>query len=104
MYLSRYDLEQLFGSADVEATVKDEYLNSIVKDIACWHLLRLSNVAIDYTVFRTAYEDAIAALKSIMTGQAQPQGWPYTHVTEPTGIPDGSSISWNSNLRRNNYY
>ncbi len=103
MYLSRYDLVQLFGTDTVSPTVQDEYLKSLVKDLACWHLLRLSNSGIDYTAFRTAYQDAIAALKNIMNGQAQPQGWPYLDTTSES-VPPGDSINWNSNPKRNNYY
>lgn len=103
MYLVRYDLIQLFGTDSVSATVQDEYLKSLVKDIACWHLLRLSNVGIDYAAYRTAYQDAITALKNIMTGQAQPQGWPYLDTTSES-TPAGDSISWNSNPKRHNYY
>ena len=103
MYLARYDLVQLFGTDTSDPRVHDEYLNSLVKDIACWHLLRLSNASMDYTVFRTAYQDAIAALKNIMAGQAQPQGWPYLD-TSSESVPQGDAISWNSNPKRNNYY
>jgi hypothetical protein len=103
MYLAKYDLVQLFGTDVLAPTVEDEYLKSLVKDLACWHLLRLSNVAIDYTVFRTAYQDAIAVLKNIMAGQAQPQGWPYLDATAES-VPQGDAISWESNPKRHNYY
>lgn len=104
MYLSRYDLLQLFGSDDTDATVHDEYLNSLVRAIACWHLVLLSNTGIDHAAFRTSYEDALNALKSIMAGQAQPQGWPYLDTTETIPAPDGDAISWQSNPKRNNFY
>lgn len=103
MYLVRYDLEQLFGSDITDATIRDEYLNRLIKDIACWHLIRRSNTGIDYAVFRTAYEDAIAALKNIMSGQAQPQGWPYL-APRDNSIPKGDAINWSSNPKRNNFY
>ena len=103
MYLARYDLVQLFGTDTTAPTVTDEYLKSLVRDLACWHLLRLSNVGIDYTAYRTAYQDAIAVLKNIMSGQAQPQGWPYLDTTGETA-PQGDAISWSSNPKRNNYY
>ena len=103
MYLGKYDLVQLFGTADVAATVDDEYLRSLVKDLACWHLLRLSNTAADQATYRTAYTDAINALKTIMSGQAQPAGWPYLDTTSES-VPCGDAIKWNSNPRRNNYY
>ncbi len=103
MYLARFDLAQLFGTNTLQPAVHDEYLRSLVKDIACWHLLRLSNVGVDYTVYRTAYQDALTTLKNIMAGQAQPQGWPYAD-TATEDIPDGDTISWSSNPKRNNYY
>jgi hypothetical protein len=103
MYLGRYDLVQLFGTDITSPVIQDEYLKSLVKDLACWHLLRLSNAGIDFTAYRTAYQDAINALKTIMAGQAQPQGWPYIDTTSESA-PQGDSISWNSNPKRNNYY
>jgi len=103
MYLGRYDLVQLFGTDVASATVHDEYLKSLVKDIACWHLLRLSNAGIDFTAYRTAYQDAITALKSIMAGQAAPDGWPYADTTGESA-PQGDAIGWSSNPKRNNYY
>ncbi len=103
MYLGRFDLVQLFGTDTLAPTVTDEYLKSLVKDLACWHLLRLSNVGIDYSVYRTAYQDAVNALKSIMNGQAQPQGWPYLDTTGETAA-QGDTIVWSSNAKRSNYY
>ncbi len=103
MYLARFDLVQLFGTDTLAPVITDEYLKSLVKDLTCWHLLRLSNVGIDYAVYRTAYQDAISTLKNIMAGQAQPQGWPYAD-TSTEDAPDGDTISWSSNPKRNNYY
>jgi hypothetical protein len=104
MYLSRYDLVQLFGSDDAPPAVTDEFLKSIVKDIACWHLLRISNSGIDYATARTAYQDAITSLKNIMTGQAQPENWPYADTSATPPPPGGNTISWDSNPKRSNYY
>lgn len=103
MYLARFDLVQLFGTDTDEPTINDDYLKSLVKDLACWHLLRLSNVHADHAAFRIAYTDALAALKNIMAGQAQPQGWPYAAIAS-ADLPDGDAISWHSNPRRDNFY
>lgn len=103
MYLSRYDLIQLFGTDSEPPAVQDEFLKNIVKDIACWYLVRLSNTGVDYNAYRTAYQDAITALKGIQSGQAQPNGWPYIDTTSESA-PDGDTISWNSNPKRTNYY
>ena len=103
MYLARFDLVQLFGTDTLSPTIEDEYLKSLVKDIACWHLLRLSNAGVDFTAYRTAYQDAITTLKNIMSGQAQPEGWPYID-TDSERTPPGDSINWQSNPKRHNYY
>jgi Protein of unknown function (DUF1320) len=103
MYLNRYDLLQLFGNESTPPEVQDEYLKSLVKDLACWHLLRLSNTNVDYSALRTGYQDAIAVLKNIQSGCAAPEGWPYADTTSETAVP-GDSISWSSNPKRNNYY
>jgi hypothetical protein len=102
LYLGRYDLAQLFGTDKDDSSVSDELLKCLVKDIACWHLLRLANPGTDQASYRQAYTDAIATLKCIMTGQAQPP-WPYASATSED-IPDGNTISWSSNPRRNNAY
>ena len=103
MYLARFDLYQLFCSRGSTPSFQDEYLKSMVKDIACWHLLRLSNPGIDLSTYRTAYQDAIASLKNIMNGQAQPQGWNYAN-TDNEVANKGDSINWNSNPKRENFY
>ncbi len=102
LYLAKYDLVQLFGTETNAPTMHDALLDTLLKDIATWHLIRLSNVATDITIFRNAYNDALKTLKSIMAEQAEPQGWPYA----PKHIPqkDGDSISWNSNTKRENHY
>ena len=103
MYLSRYDLLQLFGDDTTPPAIHDEYLEKLVKDLACWHLLRLSPAGLDDAAYRRCYEDAISTLKNIMSGQLEPQGWPYQE-TAAQNPPPGDSISWNSNPKRHNYY
>jgi hypothetical protein len=103
MFLTRFDLVQLFGTDTDGPSVPDEYLKSLVKDIACWHLIRLSSTGVDQATCRQAYQDALAALKSIQAGQAQPAGWPYA-TTSPYTAPSGDAIAWSSNPKRNNFY
>ena len=104
MYLARFDLLQLFGDATTSPTFTDGYLNSLLKDIALWHLMRLANPAIDTAMARKAYEDAIIALKNIMEGVVQPAGWPYAPGNSETTLPDNGAIEWTSIPKRNNYY
>lgn len=104
LYLSRYDRAQLFGSApdDTAATFTDPYLTGLVKDIAMWQLINLGNPNMLSDQLRTRYEDAIATLKLIQSGKANPD-WPYF---DATGIetPPGVSVSAHSNTKRVNRY
>src|ERR1700761_2899550 len=97
MYLARYDLVQLFGTDTTAPTIQDEFLKSLVKDITCWHIIRLSNAGVDYATARTIYEDAIQTLTAIKQGDVQPQGWPYIDTTHETA-PQGDNVAWTSNL------
>ena len=103
MYLGRFDLLALFGDVHTIPQVQDEFLKHLLKDMACWYIIRLANPVIDYRSFRDAYENAIKTLEKIMQGQADPPGWPLKEiVAEDT--PEGTSISWSSNPKRNNYF
>lgn len=104
LYLSRFDLVQLFGTNTVAPTINDPLLQSLLKDIAVWHLLRLSGTGVNNAVYRIAYEDALKTLKSIMEGQAIPDGWPYAAVAISNSLPDGDAITWHSNAKRSNHY
>ena len=100
MYLSRYDLAQLFGDGTTAATVNDEYLKRLIKDIACWHLLRLCNAGIDMTTARYAYEHTIKDLNAIQNAEVNPQDWPYNTDTSDSAR---SEVLWNSNPKRSYY-
>ncbi len=103
-YCSRYDTEALFADDS-----EQPHLKQLVKDIACWHIIRLANPNIHTEFARTCYEDALNFLKSVMKGQADPVGWPYPTITTTPGNglvtdKEGNVISWSSNNKRNNHY
>jgi hypothetical protein len=105
MYLSKYDLVQLFGDPvnNTAATFTDELLNDYVKNIAVWYLLRLANPNVDMSVAVTYYEKAISSLRAIQKGMAQPDGWPYKDTTGETA-PQGDSIYSHSNCPNKNFF
>lgn len=103
MYLGRYDLLALFGDTQSAPLVHDEFLKHLLKDMACWYIIRLANPVIDYRSFRDAYENAIRTLEKIMEGQANPPEWPLKDLPADD-IPETSAISWSSNPKRNNYF
>lgn len=99
-YLSRYDLLKLFGSDTVDAEVESEHLNNLVKDVACWYLVRLANPNVNIPLFRTAYEDAIKFLEKVMKGQADPDGWPYKADDTDTTANESNGVQFSSNTKR----
>lgn len=103
-YLSRYDLLKLFGDAVTAPEVESEHLKNIVKDIACWHILRLSNPNIDMTLFKAAYDDAIRFLEKVMLGKADPEGWPYKADDPATPTNENNGIQWSSTKKRTQHF
>jgi phage gp36-like protein len=108
MYLSRFDLAALFGTANTEPTVEAIYLDhlkNMVKDIAAWQLVKLANPNVDLKLFRTLYEDAIKLLEKIMNGQAVPQGWPYKPDDPLTeDYNENATVQYSSNLKRTQHF
>ena len=104
-YLSRYDLDALFGTNNTNKTINSEHLNNIVKDIACWSIIRLANPNIDLKLFRTAYEDSIRFLTLVQKGQADPDGWTYKpDDPNTTDNNENNSIKWSSNKKRTQHF
>lgn len=102
-YLSRYDLLAIFGNTNTEPTVDEElleHLKDVVKDIAAWKMCKLANPNVDLKLFRTGYEDALAWLKLVQKGQADPDGWPYKEDDPATPGDENSGIQWSSNTKR----
>ena len=103
-YMPRFDLLLLFGNESTAATVADEHLKSITKDVTCWQLIKMANPNIDVAMFRTAYEDAIKFLEKVMRGQASPATWPL-RIDDPATVGnEGSRIYASSNIKRNNHW
>jgi hypothetical protein len=97
-YLNRYDIATMFN-----VSFTDEYFRSIVKDLVCWHLIKLSNPNVDVALFRTSYDDAKKTLEKVMKGIIDP-AWPLR--TDDTGTPldESGNVYWNSNTKRTNHY
>jgi hypothetical protein len=87
MYLTRYDIVQLFGDGvSTSATFTDVYLTRIVKDVAMWHLIELANPNINYEAVKDRYDQAIESLKRIQKGLANPL-WPYMDNANTSPVP-----------------
>lgn len=110
MYLTRYDLTQLFGDPTptdanpngIAATFSDTYLTRMIKDIATWHLLQLANPNMNYESAKGRYEEALNTLKRIQKGTADPQ-WPFQDKTGETAPLSDSVVSLQQTKRNNNF-
>ena len=97
-YLNRFDIVAMFSP-----TYTDQWLKSLVKDIACWHLIKLANPNINMELFRASYEDAISYFKNVMKGNFDPL-WPLRVDDPETPFDESGHISSSSNIKRSNHY
>lgn len=100
--LSRFNLDKLFNP-DATGFVNDVNLKHKVKDMACYHLLTLCNVNIDYEIRKERYEFALKWLSDVRDGKEDPDGWPYKDDDEDTDYPEGSALSMYSGTPRRNH-
>lgn len=103
LYLGRYNLPALLGNETGLPDFTDALLQQMIKDIACWHLLRLSNTQAEQALFRQAYLDTLKKLDAIRCGLLEPAGWPYATQND-TAVPPGDAIAYSSNNKRENHY
>jgi hypothetical protein len=104
-YLGRYDTLALFGDATlgVSATVADDFLNNLLKDLAVWFLVKLGSPSINYEHARWCYEDATERLKSLQTGTLVPQEWPLANTSLLAPTP-GDAVASYSNCKQATHF
>ena len=103
-YLSRYDLEALFGTETLAPTILDSYLKRVIKSIAVWYLIELSNPNCRVEMYRTAYSDAIEWLGKVQSAKIDPEGWLQRADDPTTERVEGELISFNSNPKQNHHF
>ena len=106
-YMSKYDCDAIFGTADKKPTYKGaslELIKKVIKIIASYYLVRLANPNVDLELFRLDYQDALEWLKELQKGNVAPD-LPYK-PDDPNTPKDesGDSVSWSSNIKRNNNF
>lgn len=84
-YLGRYDSETIFASTGTDK-LKYTLLIALIKDVALWYIIKLSNGGIDYDIAKSNYETALKSLNKIQSTVIK--GWPLAE-----------SGSYTSNLR-----
>ncbi|MBS1740718.1 MAG: DUF1320 family protein [Bacteroidetes bacterium] len=103
-YCSRFALLPLFGNPAKDPTFVDPQLKGIVKDLALWHLLQLSNPNIEMNRAQAAYEYAVSWLKDLQRGQVMPEGWTYHDTTTDSKPAEGNAVEYSSLPKRRNHY
>jgi hypothetical protein len=93
-YLSSYDHATIFATT---GTSRNALLLIFVKDIAVWHLLKLSNYKAELEFREKAYNRAVAWLKSVQKGEVTPD--------LPSSTDDyRGKIAWGSNEKREQHF
>lgn len=115
-YLSKFDMPNIFTfiANPEEPTYtnavwlenRNKKLLSVVKDVAAWHLVRLSNPNIELPLRKLNYEFALDWLMGVQKGKIDP----LLPLPVPTTTPLGNggnldgTIKWESNTKRNNHF
>jgi len=102
-YMSRYDTNAIFGTNGNAPTYNGaevELIKKIVKIIASYFLVRLSNPNVGIELFRADYEDALKWLKDLQSGLVNPD-LPYK--PDP-GVDIVTGGVWFNSLPKNNNF
>ncbi|MDR1199047.1 MAG: DUF1320 domain-containing protein [Prevotellaceae bacterium] len=105
-YMSKYDCSAIFGTAETQPAFNGsdvELIKKIVKIIASYYLVRLSNPNVKIELFRADYEDALDWLKDLQAGNVNPD-LPYRPDDESQDGGANSDVYWNSLPKQNNFF
>lgn len=101
-YLSRFNLDDLF---DATTPVPDDLnLKNKVKDIAVWNIIKKANPNVDMQTMEANYLSAIAWMKDVAKGLADPEGWNLKTDDPDTDMVEGSLVGSSSNTKRVNHF
>lgn len=104
-YMNRYDIDKILGTPSADATVTDGNLLAKLKDLFVWHFIALSNATIEYGPAESRYMIAIEKyFEKVQKGIITPAGWPFIDPATLPEQPDGDSIQFSSNTKRNNHF
>jgi hypothetical protein len=106
-YMSKYDCNAIFGTADTPPTCTGasvELIKKIIKMIAAYYMVRMANPNVDIEIYRLDYQDALEWLKELQKGNVNPD-LPYK-PDDPNTPQDesGNEVSWSSNVKRTNHF
>jgi phage gp36-like protein len=93
-YLGSYNTDVIFAAA---GALRNALLLIFVKDIAVWHLIKLSNYQADLEFRGKCYDRAIAWLKSVQKGDVTPD-------LPASNSVYSAKISFGSNPKRSQHF
>lgn len=93
----RYDVGLIFSAT---GTGRNQLLLELIKNIAVWYIIRLSNVDMIYRHAKERYDSAVDWLNRVANGKLNPDLPPKK---DDTGTAVGG-ISWGSYPKNNNDY
>jgi phage gp36-like protein len=99
-YLTKYNVAACIDT--VLPANRHAKLLAICKDLACWYLITLCNVNIDYDKRMDIYDRAIEWLKGVQQGKIVP-ALPLAIVPNSSPATPVTPIKWQSNPKRNNH-
>jgi phage gp36-like protein len=102
-YMSKYDIQAIFGDKNNPPTFIDEHIKKIVKVIASYYLVRLANPNVNIELYRADYEDAIVWLERLQDGKVNPD-LPYAPDNPDNPGGDNNDVWWSSNPKRINFF
>ena len=105
-YMSKYDLDAIFGTTENPPTFTGADVNLVkkmIKLVASWYMVRMANPNVNIELYRADFEDAITWLEGLQAGKVNPD-LPYK-PTDPEN-PDGNinEVYWQSNIQRKNFF
>ena len=102
-YLNRYDLVKMFSDDDQARTFQDDMLDTKVKDLIIWHLVKLCNVQTNLDLCETNYSHALKYFEKVQKGNIDP-AWPLKADDPNTNIDDAGQVEFRSDIKRRNHY
>lgn len=104
-YMSRYDIDQLLGTAEADPTIVDNNLKSKILDLVKWHLVQLGSPNIEYGGAKDTYVMTLETyFQRLQAGKIMPRNWPYLDTTTLPDPPQGIEVTWQSNKRRRQHW
>lgn len=97
--IKHYNTDAIFSSTGAN---RNPLLLKIIKDIAIWELIGLTNPSIDYADKKFRYEQSVDWLNAVYKGM--PANLPRDEEDDDNDISTGKSFSYHSNPKRSNHY